>query len=229
MSREIIAFGVFSALAATMVLISSLAAADVSRAPYLVLSTQYSIRGTDRTIVLPSVESAVLLATCFSGAAALFCSAMIYVATRREFWSARRTIPRFVVTAALLGSAGALLVMASTGEAIPPALIGAVLAATVLRLMADIAQYEWRLDAPATQCSRSTELLAGALRNWNHTQALAAMLGGVLLPLAMFELSQHTLPLAMASAVLLVAAELIQRGLFFAAAVGPRMPGVAHS
>ena len=160
---------------------------------------------------------------------AIVCSAMIYVATRREFWSARRTIPRFAFTAALLGSAGAVVVMAATGEAISPALIGVVLAAAVLRLMADISQYEWRFDEPATQCSRSTELLTGALRNWNHTQALAAILGGVLLPLAMFELSQLTLPLSIASVTLLVVAELIQRVLFFAAAVGPRMPGVTHA
>jgi formate dehydrogenase iron-sulfur subunit len=167
--------------------------------------------------------------TALTGIAAIVCSAMIYVATRREFWSARRTIPRFVITAALLGSAGSLLMMSATGEAISPALIGIVLAAAILRLMADISQYEWRFDEPATQCSRSTELLTKALRNWNHTQALAAMLGGVLLPLAMFELPLLTLPLSLASVVLLVAAELIQRGLFFAAAVGPRMPGVNHA
>jgi formate dehydrogenase iron-sulfur subunit len=229
MSREIVAFGVFLAIAGVTVLVSLLVALDAPLAPYLVLSTQYSIPWTGRAIFLPTLESVVLLATCASGAAALICSAMIYVATRREFWSARRTIPRFIITAVLLGSAGALLVLSATGQAISPVMIGVVLAAAVLRLMADISQYEWRFDEPATQCSRSTELLTKALRNWNHTQALAAMLGGVLVPLAMFELPLLTLPLSIASLVLLVAAELIQRGLFFAAAVGPRMPGVNHA
>ena len=42
------------------------------------------------------------------------------------------------------------------------------------------------------------------------------------------ELPQFGLSLAVAAASLLVVAELIQRGLFFAAAVGPRMPGVSH-
>jgi hypothetical protein len=129
----------------------------------------------------------------------------------------------------LLGPAGSLVVLASFSQAIPSPLIGAVVIATVMRLLLDVSQYESHFSEPATQCSRSTELLFGALRYWNRAQALAAMLGGMVLPLAMFELPQLTFPLAIASLALLLTAELIQRGLFFAAAVGPRMPGVSHA
>jgi DMSO reductase anchor subunit len=93
-------------------------------------------------------------ATALMGVAAVVCSAMIYVATRREFWSASRTIPRFAATAALLGSAGAWAVIAATSSATPPALIGFLIAAAFFRLLADTALYERRFDQPATQGSR---------------------------------------------------------------------------
>jgi len=153
---------------------------------------------------------------------------MIYVVTRREFWSASRTIPRFAATAALLGSAGALAIISATGGAPPVPLICIVIAAAFLRLMADTALYERRLDQQATQCSRSADLLTGPLSTWNSAQALAAMLGGVVLPVIMLELPQFAFAVGTQAVVLLVVAELIQRGLFFAAAVGPRMPGVSH-
>jgi formate dehydrogenase iron-sulfur subunit len=166
--------------------------------------------------------------TAVMGVAALVCSAMIYVATRREFWSASRTIPRFAATAALLGSAGALAIIAATNTAVPSALIGVVIAAAIVRLLADTALYERSCNQQATQCSRSADLLTGPLSGWNSAQVLAAMLGGVVLPAIMLELPQLAFALAIAAVLLLLAAELIQRGLFFAAAVGPRMPGVSH-
>jgi len=206
MSREIIAFGVFSVLAGAQTLVAYWFTFANSSTPYLALSS----------------------VTCLIGAIALYCSAMIYVATGRECWGPRRTIPRFTLTAALLGAAGSLVVMVWFSQAISRPLIGVVVIAAILRLMIDISQYESRFNQAATQCSRSTDLLLGALRHWNQAQALAVMLGGVVLPLAMLVLPPWALPVAIASVALLMAAELIQRGLFFAAAVGPRMPGVTH-
>jgi DMSO reductase anchor subunit len=97
-----------------------------------------------------------------------------------------------------------------------------------MRLMTDATVFERRIDDPLGQQSRSADLLTGALGKWNAAQALAAIFGGVILPLAVLELPRLAVGLSIAAALLLVTAELIQRGLFFAAAVSPRMPGVSH-
>jgi Fe-S-cluster-containing dehydrogenase component/DMSO reductase anchor subunit len=166
-------------------------------------------------------------ATIIAGLIALLCSAMIYVATQREFWSARRTLPRFLCTAALLGPAGALTVVALTRDSIPPTLIGITMAAALLRLLIDISAFQQSGDNECIQ--RSIDLLTGPLSTWNVLQATASLFGGVVLPLIMLNAPEFASALAMPTTIVLVASEFIQRGLFFAALVSPRMPGVQHS
>jgi formate dehydrogenase iron-sulfur subunit len=206
MSREIIALHVWLSAAA--------------------LSVAATLLSNDEQVALArQVFGAVTAAT---GLVAMLCSAMIYVATRRQCWSASHTISRFAFTAALLGSAGALAIDAVTSGASSPALTGVVIAVAFVRLIADTTLYERRFDRQATERSRATDLLVGPLRHWNCAQALAAIMGGVVLPLTILEVPQFSAALATIAVVLLVAAELVQRGLFFAAAVGPQMPGVPH-
>jgi Fe-S-cluster-containing dehydrogenase component/DMSO reductase anchor subunit len=193
MSREIIAFGAFMGLAAAT---AWFAKSSVSNTQYLVLTTA---------------------ATCLTGAIALLCSAMIYVATRRDFWTAGRTISHFVITAALLGPAAALAIIAACGAPIHPTLTSIVVGAALARLLSDTRLYD---------ISRSAELLTGPLSSWNSSQAIAAIVGGLILPLMMLEMPPLASALAIPMALLLTVAELIHRGLFFAAAVAPRMPGV---
>ena len=159
------------------------------------------------------------------GALALFCSAMIYVATRRAFWSADRTIPRFAITAILLGSAATIAILASSGQQPPPLLVGLLIAAAVARLMRDAPAYRIR-GGETTELDRSAELLTRALSGWNHLQVTLAILAGIFVPLCWFGLPQLAQALAWPAALLLVAAEIIQRALFFAAVSPPRMPGV---
>ena len=206
MSREIIAFHAWIGLAAIFVLALMLPASPLS----------------------PGTLHGLGIATAVSGSAALLCSAMVYVATRREMWNARRTIPRFAVTAVLLGLAGALAISSLSGAA-PVMLAGAVILASLIRLMTDTATHEGGAGDQATEGSRASDLLSGSLSNWNFTQAFLALLGGIVLPVAMLELPRFGGALAIASAVILVLAELIHRGLFFAAAAAPRMPGVTHA
>jgi hypothetical protein len=58
-------------------------------------------------------------------------------------------------------------------------------------------------------------------------QGFAAIFGGWIGPLVALG-GYHSPSLAVFLLVLLLAAELIQRGLFFAAAAPPRMPGVSQ-
>jgi Fe-S-cluster-containing dehydrogenase component/DMSO reductase anchor subunit len=192
MSREIIAFGLFATLAAITVLCERVGLAG----------TKYSL---------------LLSATCLSGAIAIYCSAMIYVATRREFWTARYTMLRFFITSVFLGLTGTLAVLAGMGVAVTPTLSGLIVPVALVRIFFDIRLYE---------ISRSAELLLGPLSRWNRLQAVTALLGGVILPLLILEAPQFSSPLTMALAPLLLAAELIHRGLFFAASDCPHMPGV---
>jgi Fe-S-cluster-containing dehydrogenase component len=82
LSREIVAFGAFAALA-TLYAIAVFVAGAASEAGVRVLG--WSVAGT--------------------GALAVFCSTMIYVFTQRECWSFARVGVRFVLTSTLLGIA----------------------------------------------------------------------------------------------------------------------------
>ncbi len=204
MSREIVAFGLWS-LATGGYVWATLASSDVSlRALFWGLSA-------------------------IGGALALFCSAMIYAATRREFWSLRRTLPRFAITAALLGLAGLAVIQVMQPSDVPVWLLAAIAAATACRLIADHSIFRHLHVQDETPLSRSAELLTGPLVYWERCQALAALIGGILLPLIAIGQPDQTAPLVAVSSALVFTAEFVQRGLFFAAVSPPRMPGVNHA
>ncbi|MCI0357089.1 MAG: dimethyl sulfoxide reductase anchor subunit [Planctomycetaceae bacterium] len=203
MSREIIAFAVWSHFAGSFVAAT-------------VLSAE------------PAVRVLLWGLTAITGALAIVCSAMTYVATRRAFWSAGRTIPRFALTAIILGSAGIAAVLAQASQHPPPVLVGLLVAVVAVRLMCDAPTYRIH-DGEATELDRSAELLTRKLSGWNHLQVTIAIVAGIFMPLCWFGLPQLAPVLALPSAVLLVAAEVVQRALFFAAVSPPRMPGVRHA
>lgn len=169
------------------------------------------------------------IATAIAGTLAIFCSAMIYAATGRRFWSAQHTIVRFLLSAAALGTAGSVAIGALQAQEASLPLTAAMLAATVLRTLADALGLQRLRTDSAAELARSYELLNGPLSIWNTLQASVAMLGGVVLPAVMLAAPQFAVQLALPAFVLLLAAELIQRGLFFAACISPGMPGVNHS
>ena len=198
MSREIIAFCVFSVVASLFVLPS--------------LGPAAAIAG---------------IATCMAGVASVACSTMIYVATRREYWRARRTVPRFLLTAALLGAAGSLF-FERAGSSLNFALLALVPVLTSIRLIFD-ANVHCQSSTKDESLARTSELLRGPLAGWNNLQILAAMIGGIMLPISLLLLGRSSSTVIVVSSVLLVAAELIQRALFFAAVAPPRMPGGSHA
>ncbi len=177
----------------------------------------------------PQVRWLLWLATAASGIAAICCSAMIYIATRREFWSLQRTLPRFVLTAVLLGTVGAATILAARGAEVPVWILVLVAAATAGRMVADLAVFRHLNQQDETPLSRSVELLTGPLVRWERGQALAALIGGLLLPLVATGQPELTPILVFTAAALVLFAELVQRGLFFAACSPTRMPGVHHA
>jgi Fe-S-cluster-containing dehydrogenase component/DMSO reductase anchor subunit len=166
--------------------------------------------------------------TSVTGTLAIACSAMIYAATRRDYWRLARTLPRFAITTILLGLAGIAVIDALAAGHVAPWLLLLIAAVTACRLIADHAVFRHRDEQEETALWRSAELLAGPLAAWERGQGLAALIGGLLLPLIAVAEPEAAPALVAISAVLLLAAEFVARGLFFAAASPQRMPGVPH-
>ena len=172
------------------------------------------------------LRAALAIGIATLGALGLFCSVMIYVETRREFWRFANTAPRFFGSAVVLGLAGAL---AAPGA--PRAVTFALAAATLLKLGFEArAWLPLNEDTDELTPARKTALLLSGptLRPVAGLRIVAALVGGVALPLA---LASHSLP-AFAAWIALgfaLIGELAERYLFFRAVVAPKMPGANHA
>jgi Fe-S-cluster-containing dehydrogenase component/DMSO reductase anchor subunit len=228
LSREIFAFGVFAVLAmlhAGMLWLASGPTEGMARA--------------------------VGMAAAVSGVAAVFCSVMIYASTRRPFWSAGRTALKFFLTSALLGMPVALLVgladaiwggreavgrvMSDYGGLLCVAI--AVLAA--IKLLSELVIYGSLASKQFTPLKRTATLMAGELGPLTLQRFAMGLAGGVVLPAVLAapfvskSAAGHS-PLFVGSAValsavLLVWGEVLERYMFFAAVVAPKMPGAPAS
>lgn len=179
LSREAMVFGAWFGLATT----TAVAASGLSPI----------------TLPLPPL----LAVTALTGLAGLFCSVMIYVDTRREFWRFSQTAPRFLGTALV----GGLALVAP--------------APAVLALAAKLAFEVLSLRGPAV----SARLLRGPLRRAVGVRYGLSILG--LLALLTFP-SPESVTYYVTLAVVL-AGELAERYLFFRAVDAPKMPGVPRA
>lgn len=224
LSREVLAFGLFAAL-------SSAYAAFFWFMP----RGEFSAWGAERLL-----GGAVALA----GLAGVGCSTMIYASTRRAFWNAGYTGLKFFLTSVVLGIPLALLIQAAAGRlAGQPGqgqvpgfmrwLCAALACASAVKLCAEAAMFGW-LQAPTfTPLKRTALLMKDALRRITTARFALGVVGGVLLPAwvagavdRLEGLPRWTwVGLVAALLGLNVAAEVLERYLFFAAVVAPKMPG----
>lgn len=151
------------------------------------------------------------------GVAGLFCSVMIYVDTRREFWRLANTAPRFFGSAVVLGLAGTLAVPGM------PRAIGFVLAAAMLGKIG----FESQALRPAAAAKTARLLISQHLRPVNELRAAAAVLGGLLGPLLVATGASPAV--AWLALALVLAGEIAERYLFFRAVDAPKMPGGVQS
>ena len=200
-SREIVAFGAFAALA--------LVYAAGSMLP-----------------LAAAVREALGWTVGALGLIGVACSVMIYHATRKAWWHATRTGFRFFTTAALLGPATTLVIVSLAGVE-PRATVGALAALVVatagLKAAGELAVLAHLRDRRYTELRRSAVLMTRDLRRWLVARLAALAVGGLALPV----LALHTAHAAprIASFALLVCGELLERTLFFAAASSHGMPG----
>jgi formate dehydrogenase iron-sulfur subunit len=139
------------------------------------------------------------LGTFIVGVAALACSAMVYIDTRRHSWRASQTFPRFFGTAVVVGVAS----------------IAPIVAAFVL-----LAKLAWESQSyfgiPGTLLPVTARLQRGPLKPAVATRDILGLLGVVTLLAA-------PLPLAL---LITFCGELAERHLFFRAVDAPKMPGL---
>jgi DMSO reductase anchor subunit/ferredoxin len=168
------------------------------------------------------------------GVLGVFCSVMVYVATRREQWSAAQTGIKFFGTMIVLGCAAVFAVSALTlpleGGASdgPRALLWLVLPVNAIKLAFEASALLRARDRRSSPLKRMALVMLGDLGPVTRARFACGIAGGVLLPLTIvlgnLEVSA-TRALAVALLGVLLAGELLERYLFFRAAPASRMPG----
>ncbi len=227
LSREIICFGGFALLAALY------ASAAAWRSP----GEGWPAR-LDR--LLGSAAAA-------AGVAGIVCSVMIYVVTRRPFWSAGLTGLKFAGTAACLGVPLALLfgivsaaldeqrTVADFMQHVGLTLCGWLMILVVGKLLLECLIFLHLGQPRNTPLKRTAALMAGELGLTTLQRFFVGLVGGLALPGLLVAEGRltggggfHPAFVALAALVstgLLATGELLERYLFFKAAVAPKMPG----
>ena len=167
-----------------------------------------------------------------TGLAAVLCSTMIYVDTRRPFWNAPMTFGKFFGTTLLLGGGGALL-LTMISPATPfarTAAASAIVVGTLLKLAAENRIFRFLVDEQdphLTALNKTALLLTGRFGLSSRLRTLCAVVGGILLPALALGAAGPTLQAGLAAIALMLClgGELTERHLFFVAEVAPKMPG----
>ncbi|QDT13346.1 DmsC/YnfH family molybdoenzyme membrane anchor subunit [Planctomycetes bacterium K23_9] len=188
------------------------------------------------TNLIPARAGSVTLALAIPvGLTGLYCSAMIYIATRRQLWRFSRTLIRFIGTTVISGMAFAAAVYAAGGNTTVAFLIALsatmFLAAKLLFEHRILVQREPEADDEdefARFDARSKTLVRKDL--WRLVQARSgtAVIGGLVLAIGgLVALFAGTTGCALIAvgAVLVSAGELGERLLYFTSVVYDRMPG----
>lgn len=226
LSREIIAFSVFAALAS--------------------LSTAAAWLGSSNLAWLPQREP-LGAAAALAGLGAMFCSVMVYVDTGRAYWKFSLTAAKFFGTALVLGLPVVLLIALATAAWSEPltvrqvmltygrSLCQALAAVMVIKLAIEASIFRHLRDRRHTPLKRTALLLSGPLDVLTMKRFFVGVLGGVILPLVLAGEDVLAAPLtyaplfvgltALLMLALLVVGEWLERRLYFAAVVALRMPG----
>jgi Fe-S-cluster-containing dehydrogenase component/DMSO reductase anchor subunit len=147
--------------------------------------------------------------------------AMVYVDTRRPYWNASRTLPRFLGTTLLGGLAAAFATRPG------PVTAAALGAAALVKLGVEFSVLKYA-DTDATRWTclrRSASLLRSPLRGWLALRTLLLLAGGLFLP---FALLTNVVPPSWAGAAfcLCLLGEIGERMLYFKSVAPDRMPGM---
>ncbi len=176
---------------------------------------------------VPDWAATATLTLCIPiGLFGFYCSAMIYIATRRQIWSYARTMTRFAASMFVLGIPALALAISIAGESIPSSSTLAVVAIVASAFKLAFESYtHYRASGDEWQ-TRSSRLIWGPLRRQLLCRLALAGVSLVLLGWAAFAGSTILLTAVLAlSLATLLSGETAERLLYFASVVHHRMPG----
>ncbi len=164
------------------------------------------------------------LATAAAGALAVVCSAMVYHATRRQFWHGRHVAIRFFGTAAVLGLAWNVCASAFRQEDTALLFSMGLMAVSAAKLAWEWVSMTSSSKTKSSELLKSAVLMRGPLRHVTGARFLCGLCGGVVLPLGF--LAEPINPMIPLLALgFCVAGEIQERVLFFTAVAPAKMPG----
>jgi formate dehydrogenase iron-sulfur subunit len=228
LSREIIAFSVFAGLAAAFAGSFFVPSAPVA---------MRSVLGTTAGV---------------SGVLGVFCSVMVYAATRRVHWRGPVTGFKFSLTTLVLGTSTVVMISMMSSAGVTrlgggaPAFVSSgayefltdlLLVGAGVKLAYELSVLRHRGDPQHSVCKRTALLLMGDLAAFTRARFCCGVLGALVLPgigLLLTRLSPTTgaafpfVWLTIISALafgLCLCGELLERYLFFATAPASKMPG----
>jgi len=235
LSREVIAFSAFSGLASLWVGVGLFG----SGSPLLKALSRWPAMAAWAPPPLPAwMPMAVDALTALSAALALTASAMVYIDTPRALWRRAATWSRFFLTALTLGPCLVALTLLALGldEGIA-ALLQVSALAQIVKMAVEFSLIRYRHANPSPEASgfrdlemlkRSARLLLGPKRNlaWVRlAMGVVAAAGALVLSAGPVAANPITAGLCALLFLATVAADLLERHLFFATASAPRMPG----
>jgi len=183
-----------------------------------------------------------------AGAAGVFCSVMVYAATRRQHWRGSITGLKFALTAVILGIATVLAVSTVASMAVGGGALSAfayepqggfrqlcrlLLVASAVKVLFELSILRHLFEKHHSAMKRSAILMTRDLRRVTVWRFVCAGLGGLFLPAlggfsgvdSLRQAGAGVAVLAVLVFVLSLAGELCERYLFFAAAPASKMPG----
>ncbi len=154
------------------------------------------------------------------GLGSVFCSVMLYADTQREFWSFGRSFGKFFGSVTLLGLAGSGTLLDSS------ACWGATIAVFLAKLATDLEILRFLKVPGFPPLKKSALLITRRFSRIAFARVAFGICGGVLLPGALL-VARHPFGRAtgLVAVLLLLAGEMCERFLFFAAVAPTKMPG----
>ena len=181
---------------------------------------------------LPMIRACLGPSAIAVGLVGTYCSAMIYVDTKRPFWSLESTLLRFFGSVFVLGPAAGLA-LGVTIHKLPLSdfalfLSLASVAAVTIKIAAEASIFRHRGSAEHEALARSVEVIAGPLRTAFVLRVGSAAAGvaalGSLLWVAQNSSALLASIVSVAAFVLLLTGEALERHLFFRAEAARAMP-----
>lgn len=170
-------------------------------------------------LLLPAVAG-----TAAAALAAVFCSVMVYVDTRRPFWSMARTSGKFFGTMLVLGAGLCTTVWSWLGLPLASWALGITLVLTWVHALAELVQYRRALADESCSWHRSARIIHKHLRHQVELRGMLLVISALVLP-ALIGAGASPPWLTSLSLLLMFTSQLVERLYFFTAASGPKMPG----